>query len=121
LIAAFAAFAAFDPARAHCVVRASKTMATSNFTGSSYRARFNSEDEVRRWIADHRIGWLVLDNGPDSLEMLHDQQVAILADAGQPGWRLVSEHGHARGTVGVFRLDGPPLVGPSTSSVIQPP
>lgn len=117
--ALIAAFAAFGPTRAHYVVRASKAFASSNFMGSVYQARFNIPEDVRGWIADHRVGWLVLDDGPDSMVMLHDKQVAALADAGQPGWRLVSEHPHRQGTVRVFRLDGPSATPAEVDAVLR--
>lgn len=105
--ALIAAFAAFDELRAHYVVRATKAFATGNFMGSDYQARFSSAAETAKWIAEHRIGWLVLDDGPLSMAMLHNQQLASLADAGQPGWRLVFERSYGQGGVRLFRLDGP--------------
>jgi hypothetical protein len=105
--ALIAAFAAFDASRAHYVIRASKAFATSNFMGFDYRPRFSSAAETAKWIAEHRIGWLVLDDEPRSMAMLHNQQLASLADAGQPGWRLVFERSYGQGGVRLFRLDGP--------------
>lgn len=117
--ALIAAFAAFDPARTHYVVRADKALAASNFMGSNYRARFADAREVERWIADHRIGWLVLDDAPDSMEALHDRQVAALARAGRPGWLLASEHRHPAGTVRVFRLQGAPATPAEVAAVLK--
>ncbi len=103
-----AAFAALDPTHAHYVIRASKALAASNFLGSDYRARFGDAEDVQRWVVDNRIAWLVLDDGPDSMAMLHDEQLAALAAAGQPGWEPVSKRAFGKGSVSVFRLHGPP-------------
>ncbi len=114
-----AAFAALDPAHAYYVIRASKALAASNFLGTDYRARFSDADDVRRWIADSRIGWLVLDDDPDSLAMLHDKQLAALAAAGQHGWDLVSEHASPKDSIRVFRLRGPPAIPAEIAAVLH--
>jgi 4-amino-4-deoxy-L-arabinose transferase-like glycosyltransferase len=103
-----AAFAAFDPAHDHYVVRASKALAKSNFLGSDYQARFHTADEVQQWIEANHISWLVLDERPGSMEMLHDRQLTTLAGSNKPQWRLVSEQQRPSGLVRVFRLTGAP-------------
>ena len=117
--ALIAAFAAFDPAHDHYVVRASKALAKSNFLGSDYQARFGTADEVQRWIEESHISWLVLDDSPASMEMLHDRQLASLTDTGEPGWRLVSEQQGPYGLVRVFRLAGAPADSAEIAAVLH--
>ncbi len=106
--ALIAAFAASDLDRTHYVIRASKALATSNFNGNVYTARFTDPEAVRQWIAENHISWMVLDSRLDGPEMLHLRQIAQLADAGSPGWRLVATHASAAGLVRVYAIAGTP-------------
>lgn len=117
--ALIAAFAAFDPAHSHYIIRASKSLAKSDFLGSDYRARFNTAGGVQRWIEESHISWLVLDDAPGSMEMLHDRQLVALADNGEPGWRLVSEQQQSQGLVRVFRLTGAPASRAQIAAVLR--
>jgi len=114
-----AAFAALDPARTHYVIRASKALAASNFLGTDYRARFGDPDDVRRWVTDNRINWLVLENSPDSMTMLHDQQLAMLVASAQPSWILASEHASSQRSVRLFRLSGPPATPAELAALLR--
>lgn len=113
-----AAFAALDRRRAHYIVRASKAFASSNFMGSVYQARFESLDDVNRWIKDHRIAWVIHDSSANSMAMLHNRQLGALADAGQSGWRLISERRQPSGSVRLFRLDGAPATPAEVAAVL---
>ena len=102
--ALIAAFAAAPGGHGHYVLRASKALATSNFMGTDYTARFHSDDEVARWLAERRIGWLVVDTKPDAQAMAHNRQLKRLAEQGGRGWRLVRELRQPEGRILVYRL-----------------
>lgn len=101
--ALIAAFAVRDPACTHYVLRASQMLATSNFMGSRYAARFDDAGAVARWLGSSGIGWLVLDESPDAAKWLHDRQLAAVAGSAS-GWRLVDQHPTADGTLRLYRL-----------------
>jgi hypothetical protein len=105
--ALIAAFAERDLARSYYVLRGSKALGSANFMGTDYQPRFAGAAEAGQWIAEHHIGWIVLDRSPESLGMQHDRQVIALADAGQPGWHRVAQYTGANGDTELYRVDGP--------------
>ncbi len=88
--AMIAAFAAGDPGRRHYVIRASAILAETNFSGSSYKRRYDDPDDVAAWIKNNHIGWVVLDARADSQAMDHNQQLLRLAEADPARWTLVT-------------------------------
>ena len=105
--ALIAAFAAADTGRHYWVLRGSKLLGSANFMGTDYRPRFQTAGEVAAWLADRRIGWLVFDDSPESLLMLHDRQVAQLLAAPPPNWHMIASFANGIGTTRLVRLDGP--------------
>jgi hypothetical protein len=104
--ALIAAFAEHDLQRRYYVLRGSKVLGSANFMGTDYQPRFADTAATLSWIAEHHIGWIVLDRSPESLSMLHDNQVIALADAGQPGWHRIARYAGADGDTELYRLDG---------------
>ncbi|MGH7041159.1 MAG: ArnT family glycosyltransferase [Acetobacteraceae bacterium] len=107
--ALIAAFAVEDPAQKFYVLRASQELATTNFMGSHYAARFAHAAEVTDWLRDSGIGWLVIGLSHGSLAMRHDRE--LLDSLRMPGapWTLVADPTGPHGEVLLYRLSRRPV------------
>lgn len=111
--AAIAAFAATgDPD--YYVIRGTKALASGNFMGTDYSLRFETEQDVARWVTDNHIGWIILEDSTASLAFQHNGQVQHMLD--QPGslWQRVGLHAFPGGETRVYRL---PIVPPSPAEI----
>jgi hypothetical protein len=99
-----AAFANAEPDRRHYVIRGSAALASSNFSGTSYRLRFETVPEMGQFLADSQIGWVVIDTAPAST--MWPDHAALIALAAQPswGWTLVGTYPREGAEIRLYRL-----------------
>jgi len=100
--AAIASFAAAEPEPQHYLVRASQALSTSGFMGGDYRLLFSSADEVARWLAEHEIGWLILEDSDTARAWPHN--VLVAEAVARAGWRPEMRIERPQGTVALYRL-----------------
>jgi len=100
--AAIASFAADEPVPRHSLVRASQALSTSGFMGGDYRLLLSSADEVGHWLAEHEIGWLILEESEAARAWPHN---VLVAEAVQrAGWRPEARIERPQGAVALYRL-----------------
>jgi hypothetical protein len=100
--AAIASFAADEPEPRHYLVRASQALSTSGFMGGDYHLLVSSPDEVGRWLAEHQIGWLILEESEAARLWPHNVLVAQAAE--RAGWRPQARIERAEGAIVLYRL-----------------
>lgn len=105
--ALIAAFAQTDTARGHYIIRGFKALASDDFMGTRYKARFASEQELAAWLTRSRIGWIVVDTSRESMAWLHTRQVLNLLDDASSGWRRVAAYPHGDGETRLYASDLP--------------
>jgi hypothetical protein len=76
--ALIAAFAARDPNRSFYIVRGAKALASGNFMGLNYQARFQTAEALAEWLTQMPFGWIVLEQAPENSRFGHVDQVAAL-------------------------------------------
>lgn len=103
--ALIAAFALAEAMPTHYVLRGFKTLASGNFMGSDYRMKKERPDQVLAWLAEQQIGWLVVEDTPESLAWPHNRMVVTLAEAGAFGASL-ADYAVSGGRVLVYALPG---------------
>ncbi len=106
--ALIAAFAELDPTRTHYVLRATQQLAGGNFMGTRIASRFASVGEVGHWLDESGIGWLVLANSAEDLEMEQNRQILAVMQRQPPGWKIDERQTIRDGEVDVYRHQIPP-------------
>ena len=101
--ALISAFAELDLAHRYYILRADQILATSNMMGTQYHTRFADVTDVKNWLADSGIGWLVLDTSKEGAAMAHNLQLLALADA-LPNEALVARYPNEIGEIRIYRL-----------------
>ena len=101
--AAIAAFTALERQPYHYVVRGTQALSSSRFLGNDYKTRFRSPTELKRWLVEHKIGWLVIDTSSESRSWAHNE-VAVALSRDQAGWRQVSEYRRGDGAIRLYAL-----------------
>jgi hypothetical protein len=104
--ALIAAFAEKDRARSHFVIRGTKAVASSDFMGRGYKLRFDNIADLKRWIEDTKIGWLVIVDVPLLPGMAHMDQMAELEATHPARWNLIAEQKTDISDARIFRLPG---------------
>lgn len=65
----------------HVILRASKVLASSFWSGADYRSRFHSSEEVLRYLSDVPVSFLVIDAVPGGTRWAHHAQLLkMIAD-----------------------------------------
>jgi hypothetical protein len=100
--ALIAAGAQADTDRSHYIIRGFKALASDDFMGTRYCARFPSSKEVGAWVEKSGIGWIVVDTSPESMAVLHARQVLEYMDSGPPGWRVCAVLPHRDGETRLY-------------------
>ncbi len=99
--------ATLDRKRANYVVRGFQVLGSGNFNGTDYTSRFTSADQMARWIEGHGIGWVVIDESPQSLMWKHNAQLQKIAESGRQGWTLAGRFPSSFGATLVYRVSPP--------------
>jgi hypothetical protein len=63
----------------HVIQRASKSLASSTWSGSGYTPAFTTDDDVFRFLTDGGIRYLIVDDSPDHRREHHDQVRRVIA------------------------------------------
>jgi hypothetical protein len=121
--AMIATVAAADRAKFYYALRASKLLSSSSFTGAGYRQRFAGAVEMRAWLIDNQIGWIVLDTSPESMRFDHNALLLAVAKSDPEVFHPVWQATRADGDVLLFetKAAGAPPRHPETVLADQAP
>lgn len=91
-----------DRGRFFYALRASKLLSSSSFMGGDYRPRFASSAALKAWLAENQIGWIVIDNSPDSMRYGHNAMLLAVMTGDPRMFRPVWRGARADGTTTLF-------------------
>ena len=102
------------------VARGTKFLASADFDGGHYVARFATPGALAQAVRDAGFGAVVLDTSASSLRFPHNRMVQQAAASDH--WRLVFRRGHdgVDGETLVYRIDGAPPAEARTACVWRP-
>ena len=103
--AMIATAAAADRGRFFYILRASKLLSSSDFMGNGYRQRFSSEADLKYWLLQNQIGWIVTDTSPDSMRYDHNVMLLTLMKNDAHDFRPVWQGARDDGNITVFQTE----------------
>jgi hypothetical protein len=80
------------PRPRHVILRGSKVLADSDWMGFSYKLRFNTEDEIERYLEQIPVGVLVLEISPPKYRYAHHEMLRKVVQAHSDRWKLVKAY-----------------------------
>jgi len=84
----------------HVIQRASKSLASSTWSGSGYTPAFTTDDEVLRFLTDGRIRYLIVDDAvPAGRRREHHDQIQRVVESHQDQFSVIAEAEAWRGGV----------------------
>ncbi|HSI10866.1 MAG TPA: hypothetical protein VK961_02425, partial [Chthoniobacter sp.] len=76
----------------HVIQRASKSLASSTWSGSGYSPLFNNDADLLHFLADGKIRYLILDDAlPNDRRQEHHDQLRRVAEANHERFLLIGE------------------------------
>lgn len=102
--AMIATVAQADRGRFYYVLRASMLLSSSSFTGTGYRQRFAGAADLKAWLVENQIGWIVIDSSPESMGFGHNGLLLAAAKNDPGSFRAVWKSVRPDGTITVFEM-----------------
>jgi hypothetical protein len=99
-----AAFAEAERNPVHYVVRGTKVLSSGDFMGSNYKARFRDPDDMKQWILQNQIGYVVVSSAESGEKFSHIDVLrqVIAGDSGD--FKDIGHIENTRGGIDVYAL-----------------
>jgi len=99
-----AAFAEQESTPVHFVVRGTKVLASGDFMGFTYKARFQGTKDMKDWILANQIGYVVISDNSDGSRFSHNATLRALLGADGSHFKKIGRIVNEQAYVDVYSL-----------------